>query len=92
MRAINLLPPEALEGAKIRRRRWLALAAALVFIALLAVATVWFQGRVDERKDELTQEQAGHQQPESIGSGKRRACRERYSSRCSAETSRACLV
>ena len=58
MRPINLLPPEALEGAKARRRRWIGAGAALLFIALLALATFWYQGKVDERKDELDRELA----------------------------------
>jgi type IV pilus assembly protein PilN len=57
MRAINLLPPEALERAKVRRQRWLWIAGALVFVGLLAVATLWFQSRVDARKDALQAEQ-----------------------------------
>lgn len=58
MRPINLLPPEALEKAKARRQRWLGIAAALVFVGLLVVATFWFQGKVNEKKDELAAEQA----------------------------------
>lgn len=58
MRPINLLPPEALERAKARRQRWVWIAAAAVFVALLAVATVWFQGKVDDRKADLAEEEA----------------------------------
>jgi type IV pilus assembly protein PilN len=57
MRPINLLPPEAVERAKARRKRWLWIGAAVVFVGLLAAATLWYQGRVNERKDELAQEQ-----------------------------------
>ncbi len=58
MRPINLLPPEALEKAKARRRRWMWIGVVVVFVGLLALATIWFQGRVDERKKELEDEQA----------------------------------
>ena len=58
MRAINLLPPEALERAKARRARWMWIAAVVVFVGLLALATFWFQGRVNDRKDDLAAEQA----------------------------------
>lgn len=58
MRPINLLPPEALERAKARRQRWVWIAGGVAFLALLAVATMWFQGKVDERQDTLDDEQA----------------------------------
>ncbi len=58
MRPINLLPPEALEKAKLRRRRFLWVLAGLAFLALLAVATLWMQNRVNDRKEELQQREA----------------------------------
>ncbi|MEE8331619.1 MAG: PilN domain-containing protein [Acidimicrobiia bacterium] len=58
MRPINLLPPEALERAKARRRRWVWIAGGVAFLALLAAATVWFDGKVSERQDRLDDELA----------------------------------
>lgn len=58
MRPINLLPPEALEQAKIRRQRVLWALAGLAFIGLLVLATFWFQGQVNDKKEELEQREA----------------------------------
>jgi type IV pilus assembly protein PilN len=57
MRAINLLPPEAFERAKARRRIQLWIFLGILYLGLLAAATFWWQGRVDDRKDELAVEQ-----------------------------------
>lgn len=57
MRPINLLPPEAFEKAK-ARRRWVLLAViGLLYIGLLAALTVWWQGRVTNAEDEVAQQQ-----------------------------------
>lgn len=57
MRAINLLPPEAFERAKARRRLQLWILLGVVYVGLLVAATFWWQGKVDEKKDELVAEQ-----------------------------------
>lgn len=57
MRAINLLPPEAALRAKAQRRRILWVFVALAYIALLAVLTIWWQGRVSTAKDDLARQQ-----------------------------------
>ncbi len=57
MRAINLLPPEALEKAKVRRRRSLWVVLGIAYVALLVAATLWWQGKVDDKEAELAQEQ-----------------------------------
>ena len=57
MRAINLLPPEAFEKAK-ARRRWLLIGLlGVAYLVLLGALTVWWQGRVTEAEDKVTRQQ-----------------------------------
>ena len=57
MRPINLLPPEAFEKAKTRRRavKWIALGA--MYLVVLAFLTVWWQGRVTAKEDAVAEQQ-----------------------------------
>ncbi|MDH3469783.1 MAG: PilN domain-containing protein [Acidimicrobiia bacterium] len=61
MRAINLLPPEAALRVKARRRRVVWILAGLAYIALLAVLTIWWQGRVDSAREDLAQQEQVNQ-------------------------------
>lgn len=54
MRTINLLPPEAALRVQTRRRRFFLILAGVAYVALLAVVTVWWQGRVDSAHEDLT--------------------------------------
>ena len=56
MRDINLLPPEAALRVQARRRRILWVFVGLAYLALLAVLTLWWQGRVDSAKDDVAQQ------------------------------------
>ena len=58
MRAINLLPPDALKKAKARRLTQLWIALGVVYLGLLVAATFWWQGQVDDKKKDLDAEQA----------------------------------
>lgn len=53
MRPINLLPSEALERQNIRRRRMLMALGMVAYLGLLAVATVWWQGKVDTAQQNI---------------------------------------
>lgn len=58
MRPINLLPSEARERQNIRRRRMLIALGIVAYLGLLAVATVWWQGKVERAEDRVTEQQA----------------------------------
>lgn len=62
MRPINLLPPEAFQKAAARRRFLQIALVAVAYIALLAVLTVWWQGRVNQADDEVADQEARNQQ------------------------------
>lgn len=57
MRPINLLPPEAFEKAAGRRRLLRIAVIAIAYIAVLALVTVWWQGRVTDAEDDLARQQ-----------------------------------
>jgi len=58
MRPINLLPPKARERAAARRKQSLWIALGLVYLAILVLATLWWQGQVDEAAEEAAAQQA----------------------------------
>lgn len=57
MRPINLLPPESFEKARTRRRILQIALAALAYVVLLALVTIWWQGRVDRAEDDVVAQQ-----------------------------------
>ncbi|MBT8198790.1 MAG: PilN domain-containing protein [Acidimicrobiia bacterium] len=57
MRPINLLPPEAFAKAAGRRRLYRILLIGLLYIAVLALLTLWWQGRVGSAEDEVVQQE-----------------------------------
>ncbi|MBT8211971.1 MAG: PilN domain-containing protein [Acidimicrobiia bacterium] len=57
MRPINLLPPEAFAKAAGRRRLYRILMIGVLYMAVLALLTFWWQGRVDSKEDEVAQQQ-----------------------------------
>ncbi len=61
MKAINLLPPEAAQRAAARRRRLGLVLLALLYLGLLAVGYLYFQGQRDEVEDRLAQQEATNQ-------------------------------
>lgn len=61
MRPINLLPPDVALKAAGRRRRALWVVAGISYLALLVVATLWWQSRVNEKEDALEEQQAINQ-------------------------------
>jgi Tfp pilus assembly protein PilN len=61
MRPINLLPPDVALKAAGRRRRALWVVAGISYLALLVVATLWWQTRVNDKEDELEDQQAVNQ-------------------------------
>lgn len=61
MRPINLLPPDVALKAAGRRRRALWIVAGIAYLALLVVATLWWQTRVNEKEDALEEQQAVNQ-------------------------------
>lgn len=61
MKAINLIPPEAAIRAAARRKRFGLVLLALVYLQLLGVGYMFFQGRLSEVQDELADKQAANQ-------------------------------
>lgn len=57
MRPINLLPPEAFERAKNRRRIAQYILIGIVYVAVLAALVFWWQGRVDTAEDKVEAQQ-----------------------------------
>ena len=53
MRAINLLPPEAAQRASARRKTAGSIALGVVYLALLALAALWWQGKATDAEDDL---------------------------------------
>lgn len=53
MRTINLLPPEAAQRATARRKTAGFIALGVVYVALLALVALWWQGKADDAQDEL---------------------------------------
>jgi Tfp pilus assembly protein PilN len=60
MRAINLLPPEAFEKAKARRRIFMWILMGLAYVAVLAVLTFWWQSRVGTAEDAFAEQEAAN--------------------------------
>lgn len=61
MRTVNLLPPEAAQKASARRRTAGFIALGIVYLALLALASLWWQGKAVDAEDELDAELALNQ-------------------------------
>ncbi len=53
MRTINLLPPEAAQRATARRKTAGFVALGVVYLALLALAALWWQGKATDAEDDL---------------------------------------
>ena len=80
VRPINLLPPEAFAKAEGRRRLFRILMIGLLYLAVLALLTFWWQGRVDSKEDEVAQQQEVVQERarELAALGDSRELQERY--------------
>jgi len=61
MKAINLLPPEAAIRAAARRRRFGFILLGVVYLGVLAVGYMFFQGQKAEVEDELALQEATNQ-------------------------------
>jgi Tfp pilus assembly protein PilN len=57
MRTINLLPPEAKQKAAARRKQSLWIVLGVVYLVILALITLWYQGRVDSAQDAVDAQQ-----------------------------------
>ncbi len=53
MRTINLLPPEAAQKATARRKTAGLVALGVIYVALLALAALWWQGKASDAEDDL---------------------------------------
>lgn len=53
MRTVNLLPPEAAQRATARRKTAGFVALGVVYLALLALAALWWQGKATDAEDDL---------------------------------------
>ena len=53
MRTINLLPPEAAQRATARRKTAGFVVLGIVYVALLALAALWWQGKATDAQDDL---------------------------------------
>lgn len=53
MRTINLLPPEAAQRATARRKTVGFVALGIVYIAVLAMVALWWQGKLTDAEDDL---------------------------------------
>ena len=53
MRTINLLPPEAAQRATTRRKTLGVVALGIVYIALLALVALWWQGKATDAENDL---------------------------------------
>ncbi|MGH8875185.1 MAG: PilN domain-containing protein [Acidimicrobiia bacterium] len=58
MRAINLLPPEAAQRSRGRRRVALVVMAGIAYLALLGLASVWYQGKAADLEAAAQAQQA----------------------------------
>ncbi|MDR9450070.1 MAG: PilN domain-containing protein [Acidimicrobiia bacterium] len=60
MRTINLLPPEAAQRATARRKMAGFIALGVVYVALLALVALWWQGKATDAEDELNSQVAAN--------------------------------
>jgi len=60
MRMINLLPPEAAQRATARRKMAGFIALGVVYVALLALVALWWQGKATDAEDELNSQVAAN--------------------------------
>ncbi len=60
MRMINLLPPEAAQRATARRKTAGFIALGVVYVALLALVALWWQGKATDAEDELNSQVAAN--------------------------------
>jgi Tfp pilus assembly protein PilN len=60
MRTINLLPPEAAQKATARRKLAGFVALGIVYVALLALVALWWQGKARDAQDDLEAQQASN--------------------------------
>ena len=57
MKAINLIPPEAAIRSADRRRRFGIVMLAVMYVALLGIGYMFFQGREGELQDRLSEQE-----------------------------------
>lgn len=62
MRAVNLLPPEAAQRASARRKTAGFVVLGVVYVALLALAALWWQGKATDAEDNLDAQLADNAQ------------------------------
>jgi Tfp pilus assembly protein PilN len=65
MRAINLLPPEAAQKATARRKTAGFIALGIVYLALLALVALWWQGKASDAQDDLDAQLASNSRIEA---------------------------
>jgi Tfp pilus assembly protein PilN len=65
MRPINLLPPEAAQRATARRKTAGFIALGIVYLALLALVALWWQGKATDAQDDLDAQLATNAQIEA---------------------------
>jgi Tfp pilus assembly protein PilN len=65
MRTVNLIPPEAAQRATARRKTAGLIALGVVYLALLALVALWWQGKATDAEDDLDSQLATNAQIEA---------------------------
>jgi len=65
MRTINLLPPEAAQRANARRKTFGVVALGIVYVALLALVALWWQGKATDAENDRDSQLAANSRIEA---------------------------